>query len=190
MTKVNTSVFDTETTGTDNKCIILTLSAVKFDRFNAFHDSAELKNYSFHRTLSVPEQILKGRIIEASCIEQFWLKQPQNVIDEAFFASATPVKQALEEFFDFIKGTQLYCRGTDFDPPKLASLCNDFGVQMPIKYNKFRDVRTYIDAFTMGDDGYIPDWETPNWITPHISVDDCWRDALQMIEAPIQYNKL
>ncbi|EMQ69629.1 hypothetical protein VCNHCC008D_001146 [Vibrio cholerae O1 str. NHCC-008D] len=63
-------------------------------------------------------------------------------------------------------------------------------MQMPIKYNKFRDVRTYIDAFTMGDDGYIPDWETPNWITPHISVDDCWRDALQMIEAPIQYNKL
>lgn len=186
----NTSVFDTETTGTANNCIILTLSAVKFDRFQPIpHGDAFYQETSFNRVLNIPEQILKGRIIEASCIEQFWLKQPKNAIDAAFYAPSNPVKKALEEFFEFIKDTQPFCRGTDFDPPKLASLCKDFGVKMPIKYNAFRDVRTYIDAFTMGEQGYIESWNTPDWITPHISIDDCWRDALQMVEAPQRYNQ-
>ncbi|MGL4223867.1 MAG: 3'-5' exoribonuclease domain-containing protein [Vibrio sp.] len=180
----NTCVFDTETTGVSNNCIILTLSAVKLDRFKVIPGGDRFyQDNSFNRVLSIPEQILKGRIVEASCIEQFWLKQPKSAIDSAFFAPASPVKQALEDFFEFTKGTQLYCRGTDFDPPKLASLCSDFGVKMPVKYNQFRDVRTYIDALTTHNYGYIKDWKSPEWLTPHISLDDCWRDAMQMIDA-------
>lgn len=182
----NTCVFDTETCGTENNCIVLTLSAVKFNRFGPLElDKDHLDAHSFNRVLSIPEQILKGRIIEQSCIEYFWKKQPQSAIDAAFFQTAHSVKQALNDFFEFVGDHQLYCRGTDFDPPKLASLCRDFGVKMPIKYNAFRDVRTYIDALTGGTLGYIEDFETPDWITPHISIDDCWRDAIQMIECRI-----
>lgn len=182
---MNTSVFDTETCGTENGCIILTLSAVKFDRKAGYKllDPEFRKQNSFNRVLSIPEQILAGRTVEQSCIQEFWKKQPKNAIEAAFFADSSPVKDSLNDFFKFVEGTQVFCRGTDFDPPKLSSLCRDFKVKMPIKYNAFRDVRTYIDALMGTDTGYLIDWETPDWITPHISLDDCWRDALQMIAA-------
>ncbi len=191
---INTTVFDFETGGVENGCLILTMSAARFNRFNfkpeTFNiDDEFIESNSFNVALSIPEQILKGRAIEQSCIKNFWLKQPKEAVDAAFFSPSKPVKESLEEFFEFVGDTQLYCRGTDFDPPKLASLCKDFGVKMPQKYNQFRDVRTYIDAFTGGSMGYIEDFVTPEWIVPHRSLDDCWRDVLQMLKAPLRYQQ-
>ncbi|WP_417536365.1 3'-5' exoribonuclease domain-containing protein [Methylophaga sp.] len=179
MTNYNTTVFDTETCGIDNGSIILTLSAVKFDRNTS---KLELNTEcEFHVNLSISEQILKGRTIEKGTIA-WWNKQSKEAQNAAFYDEQESVKEALEEFFEFVEGTQVYCRGTDFDPPKLASLCKDFGVKMPIKYNAFRDVRTYIDALTDGTKGYIENDE-PQGFVAHNSLCDCWRDAMQMVHA-------
>ncbi|MFV0449827.1 MAG: 3'-5' exoribonuclease domain-containing protein [Vibrio sp.] len=179
MTNYNTTVFDTETCGIDNGSIILTLSAVKFDRHAS---KLELSHEcELHINLSISEQILKGRTIEKGTIA-WWQKQSEEAKNAAFYDEQDPVSVSLERFFKFIEGTQVYCRGTDFDPPKLASLCKDFGVKMPIKYNQFRDVRTYIDALTDGTKGYIEDIE-PKGFVAHDSLSDCWRDATQMIHA-------
>lgn len=179
MTKYNTTVFDTETCGIDNGSIILTLSAVNFDRYAS---KLELNTEcELHINLSISEQILKGRIIEKGTIT-WWQEQSIEAQRAAFYDEQEPVKEALERFFEFVEGTQVYCRGTDFDPPKLASLCKDFGVKMPIKYNAFRDVRTYIDAITDGTKGYI-EMDNPVEFVAHNSLSDCWRDAMQMIEA-------
>lgn len=186
MNKINTTVFDTETCGIDNGSIILTLSAVKFDRHvNKLELNTECE---FHVNLSISEQILKGRTIEKSTIT-WWQKQSDEAKNAAFYDEQESVKESLEEFFEFVAGTQVYCRGTDFDPPKLASLCKDFGVKMPIKYNAFRDVRTYIDALTDGTKGYIENDE-PEGFVAHNSLCDCWRDAMQMVAAKQEFSRL
>lgn len=179
MTNYNTTVFDTETCGIDNGSIILTLSAVKFDRYASKLEL--IHECEFHINLSISEQILKGRIIEKGTIT-WWNEQSKEAQNTAFYDEQESVKKALEEFFAFVEGTQVYCRGTDFDPPKLASLCKDFGVKMPIKYNAFRDVRTYIDAITDGTKGYI-EIDNPVDFVAHNSLSDCCRDATQMIHA-------
>lgn len=79
-----------------------------------------------------------------------------------------------------MKGAQPFARGTDFDPPILVSLFEDFSLPVPWKYNQVRDVRTYIDALSGGSKGYLDEWQKPDWFVPHHSLHDCIRDAEQM----------
>lgn len=187
-TNYNTTVFDFETAGIDNNCVIFTLSAVKFNRYDPSGvpltvDELLQRSDKLDIRFNVAEQLMKGRVVEASCIEDFWGKLPKKVVSAAIRSGCeTRVAQGLDEFFKFSEGTTLFCRGTDFEPPKLASLCKQFNVELPVKYNKFRDVRSYIDALTGKDDGVV---EIPNTFvtTPHISLDDCLSDSAQMIKA-------
>lgn len=181
MNKTNTVVFDSETFAVaSHRAVIASLSGVKFDRFA---NKAEPEHFErFHAVLYVTEQIYKGRVIEASCIE--WWNKPSNMSAKAAILDLPhqSCKQAVLDFVEFIEGCQVFCRGTDFDPPKLLSLAADFGVKVPVKYNAWRDVRTYIDAFLETENGYLEGFEMKG-LTAHNSLDDCIRDACQMIEA-------
>ncbi|WPC72974.1 3'-5' exoribonuclease domain-containing protein [Vibrio porteresiae] len=182
MSEINdTTVFDTETCGLSDKSVILTLSAVRFNRNES--KLALDRKAEFHASLSIPEQLLKQRVIEPGTMK-WWDKQSEDAKSAAFFGSVIGKnKDILEKFFQFISGSQLFCRGTDFDPPKLISLCKDFDVEVPYKYNQYRDVRTYIDAFTDGNTGYLDDQSLTDDLIPHNSLHDCWRDAIQMVRA-------
>ncbi|OOF25074.1 hypothetical protein BZJ19_10165 [Salinivibrio proteolyticus] len=177
----NTVVFDLETFALKpDNALIASISGVKFDRF-ATPANVELEE--FDAVLNLREQVFKGRVIEAGTVA-WWNKPAQKeamarILDAGTFA-CEPV---LKDFVQFIEGCQVFCRGTDFDPPKLLSLARDFGVDVPVKYNAWRDVRTYIDALSGDTSGYI-DLELD--LVAHASLDDCKRDALQMIN--VRYN--
>lgn len=181
----NTTVFDFETAGIDHSSLVFTLSAVRFNRFNLDWSTLDdVKMDKFDVKLNLGQQIFKGRVIEESCINNFWAKLPEEVRNEAIFGITLNVEKALLLFFEFSAGTQVYCRGTDFDPPKLVSLCKQFGVKCPIEYNAFRDIRSYVDALTGESSGIIAvEGDLAESLRPHVSMDDCIKDALGMVLA-------
>lgn len=185
----DTVVIDTETLAKDPKALVVTLSAVRFDRLGSQIPITVLDDGKLGWTgdnmlnlkLNVAEQLLAGRSVDPDTIE-WWNRQ--NHLARALLVERPDlqmnIKEALMMLTEFISGAQVYCRGTDFDPPILASLFADFGMEIPWRYNEVRDVRTYIDALSGGTKGYLSDWPKPTWFVAHNSLHDCLRDAMQM----------
>ncbi|EOI3364623.1 3'-5' exonuclease [Aeromonas hydrophila] len=182
----DTVVFDTETLAMDKKAVVLTLSAVRFNKHDAevgiTIDNGRLSTEGenvLHLKLNVTEQLLAGRTVDPGTVA-WWNKQGKEARDGIINGSNTPVREALILLSDFMKGAQPFARGTDFDPPILVSLFEGFSLPVPWKYNQVRDVRTYIDALSGGSKGYLDEWQKPDWFVPHHSLHDCIRDAEQM----------
>lgn len=77
----------------------------------------------------------------------------------------------------------LYFRGTSFDEIILANAYKSFDLDIPWKFYKVRDVRTYIDALTNSNNGYLKDYKTNFGFTKHHALHDALRDAEQMCMA-------
>lgn len=185
-TMENTIVIDIESFDTKETAVVVTLSALKFDRFNTSDLDAVFKagpTNAFNVHIDITKQILIGRTISESTTS-WWIKQSQEAKDSLI--SNDPLYSpeiAMDLFSEFISGYQLYSRGTDFDFKILASLYRALGKNVPWKFNQVRDVRTYIDALAETTNGYIENLNLPDWINGHNSLHDCYRDAAQMITA-------
>lgn len=183
----DTAVVDTETLAMDDNAVVLTLSGVVFNRHQQdllyLLDEAPATNgigfRSFHLELNVTEQILAGRTIDPGTVA-WWNRQDKAAINSIMHAHGMLFNDAACVISDELDGVQVFFRGTDFDPPKIASLFRMVGKKAPWKYNAVRDVRTYIDALTGGTKGYLTDWKDPEWFIGHNSLHDCFRDAMQM----------
>lgn len=182
-------VMDSETLAVDKKAIVLTLSAVRFNllgrELGITIENGKLVEDGenvLHLKLDVTEQILAGRTIDPGTVA-WWNKRSEGARQAIINGQSMSVREALILFSDFIQGAQPFSRGTDFDPPIIASLMEDFGLKAPWKYNQVRDVRTYIDALTDGRSGYLQQWQAPSWFVSHHSLHDCIRDAEQMQQA-------
>ncbi|MCR9713906.1 3'-5' exonuclease [Vibrio parahaemolyticus] len=186
----NTVVIDTETLDTQSTAVVLTVSAVRFNRYRhglniEFERDGALKvagSDQIHVMVNVTEQLIAGRTVSASTAK-WWREQGQAAKDSVMHGLALRVEAAMDLLTEFIGDAQVYCRGTDFDPPILASLYRMVGKKSPWKYNQVRDVRTYIDARSGGTKGYLDEWVKPEWLIAHNSLHDCIRDALQMQQA-------
>ncbi|OOE45107.1 3'-5' exonuclease [Salinivibrio kushneri] len=184
----NTAIIDIETLSTKESAVVVTVSAFKFDRFanNAQTEFASHDN-ELHMHLDVADQLIHGRTTNAETCK-WWRKQSAEALSELrsndlpFLAC-----DALEQLAEFIHGCQLFSRGTDFDFKILGHMYRTNGIKTPWKYNQVRDVRTYIDAFTGGNIGYVENFETPDWMTSHNSLHDCYRDAMQMVKARVDF---
>lgn len=179
-------VFDLETASMAKRALVFTLSAVRFNKrdreVGVSINNGKLDTTGanvLHLKLNVTEQILAGRLIDPDTIS-WWNKQPPEAREELICGKNTSVKDGLILFADFVRGAQVFCRGTDFDPPIVSTLFADFDVKLPWKYNQPRDVRTYIDALSGGTDGYLSEWKKGDWFISHHSLHDCIRDAEQM----------
>lgn len=186
----NTVVIDTETLDTQSSAVVLTVSAVRFNRYGhglniEFESDGSLKPEGpdqLHVMLNVTEQLIHGRTVSASTIK-WWREQSQEAQESVMHGETFNVDDVMDLLTEFIGDAQVYCRGTDFDPPILASLYRMVGQKAPWKYNQVRDVRTYIDARSGGTKGYLDEWIKPEWLIAHNSLHDCIRDALQMQQA-------
>lgn len=185
----NTVVVDTETLALDKRALVLTLSAVRFDR-NAKELSLMFDNdklfadgeNTLHLKLDVTQQLLASRTVDPNTVK-WWNGRSQEARDSIIKGNSVSVREALILFSGFVTGAQLFARGTDFDPPILATLFEDFELPVPWRFHEVRDVRTYIDALSGGTKGYLDNWEKPDWFVSHNSLHDCIRDAAQMQRA-------
>lgn len=129
-------VMDSETLAMDKKAIVLTLSAVRFNllgrELGITIDNGKLVEDGenvLHLKLDVTEQILAGRTIDPGTVA--WWNKRSDGARQAIINGRMSVREALILFSDFIKGAQPFSRGTDFDPPIIASLMEDFGLKAP-----------------------------------------------------------
>lgn len=180
MKKENTVVIDLETLDTAETAVVVTISAIKFNRFGGIVELCNQGCSEFSQYINVTEQLINGRTTSGGTLE--WWRNQSDEAKRSLLNSAEvePVGEALKDLTVFIDGCQLFSRGTDFDFKILADMFKQLDMKVPWKFNQVRDVRTYIDAFTGGESGYIKDAKIPDWIVNHDSLHDCYRDAIQM----------
>lgn len=185
--KGDTVVLDTETLALTDNAVVLTLSAVRFNKTDdelaltiedGQLDIAQHDNL-LHLRLDVTEQLLAGRFVDPDTVA-WWNRQSPPAQQAVLSGQASRVRPALQILSRFIEGAQVFARGTDFDPPILQSLFKQHDLPAPWKYSEVRDVRTYIDTLRGTRTGYLNDFLAPAWLIPHHSLHDCIRDAMQM----------
>ena len=126
---------DIETLGTSSNSVILSIGAVEFDgdklgkEFEVFIDPESCTDH--------------GLVIDARTV-MWWLGQSDAARSELLKRKGVPLDEAmvkLHNAFDW-KGKQVWCNGTDFDFPIIASACKAVGVTEPWQYWSKMDYRT------------------------------------------------
>jgi hypothetical protein len=141
--------------------------------------------------LDVKDQINNyNRTCTESTIE-WWSKQPKVVRD-------TNIKPSKHDFsvidgcralshwirttnYSF-KESFVWSRGSHFDFPKIGSLYEDSGENLPYNEWKIRDIRTYIDILVGRSDGQYELQQSVNSFTKHDCLHDAAMDATRLNE--------
>lgn len=183
-------VVDIETLGvSDANTTILSIAAVPF-RFGEVTPYCELLKQGFYRKLNAADQLKRGRSKEQSTID-WWKQQPPEAQKNGFMPSSEDVTidQALRELKQWVQTTDydfrnswIWCRGLDFDKPKIDKSYNFIGVETPFNTWRWRDIRTMIDCLTGSTNGkYILEKE-PDEFIPHHCLHDAAHDVAVMQE--------
>ncbi|MCX8574564.1 MULTISPECIES: 3'-5' exonuclease [unclassified Gilliamella] len=192
---INTVIIDIETLDTAPTAVILSIGAFSFNKFNLketmisinhmLRSSEQNKNQSFYYNLHLLPQILRGRSISAETID-FW----KNNDYSPFIGHSWDPRQALINLSKYLNDklsnnddVHLYFRGTSFDEAILVNAYKSLDLEVPWKFYNVRDIRTYIDALTNSNKGYIKDFKTNFNFTKHHALHDVLRDAEQMCVA-------
>lgn len=126
---------DLETLDTQPSAHILSIGAV------LMHDPSQ----TFYRVLGTKEQ---HRSVSTSTIN-WWCEQNQAAQDEVLIEVDVSLKDALEEFTDFIKNSgsnHIWSHGDDFDCTILTHAYHQLGDTPPWRFWNTRDTRTLIDT--------------------------------------------
>lgn len=194
---INTIIIDIETLDTAPTAIILSIAAFAFDRYdlNSTLSSIEIatdeerygENHFYCKCSLIDQLINSKRTINQQTLN-WWRTQHIDTIQHHFnLFSNPPLENALTELISKITEWKklnpsviFYCRGTNFDPIILNNAFGEYSLQIPWKYNKIRDIRTYIDALQKTNLGYIENYEPSFHCMNHIALHDALRDAEQM----------
>lgn len=126
---------DIETLGTSHNSVILSIGAVEFDgeklgkEFEVFIDPQSCTDH--------------GLVIDASTV-MWWMGQSDEARGELLKRKGVTLDEAmvqLHQAFDW-KGKKVWCNGTDFDFPIIASACKAVDLPEPWQYWSKMDFRT------------------------------------------------
>ena len=166
-------MIDIETFGTDSNSVVVSISAVKFNREGVIGETFEMAP-------SILEQLLvKGTVMDLDTIE-WW--QTQN--DEAK-KSLTGIKtrsvpfvlNALSEYLTEESGYNLWGNGSVFDNVITENLFKRHGVTFPVGFWAHRDVRTLVDIAGINKEDYVFEG------IKHNGLDDCRHQIKFCLEA-------
>lgn len=192
MKKVDTVVFDMETTGTAPDTGVLTIGMVAFNSEDELDFDSLVEN-GIHLKLDIQDQIKRGRTVGADTMV-WWKEQGKEARS---ILKPLPTDLSLEEAYDKIQSffdknginnkkfrgpVTFYCRGPHFDYVILRDICDMIKRPDLITHLNIRDVRTVIDTLTGSHNGYISKEERPGFIK-HNALHDAANDAIQMMEA-------
>jgi len=190
--KVDTVVFDMETTGTFPDTGILSIGMVAFNSEDEL-DFQTLVDNGIELKLDIRSQIKRGRSVLPDTME-WWEKQGEAA---KRVLKPLPTDLSLEEAYDRIQQffdenginnkkmrppVTFYCRSPAFDLTILTNMCHMLKRPQLIPHLAVRDVRTVIDVLTGSTDGYVSRKEREGFIK-HNALHDSANDALQMYEA-------
>ncbi|MCS4265127.1 3'-5' exonuclease [Serratia sp. BIGb0163] len=191
---INTITIDTETMDTKPSAVILSIGAFAFDISDVRQTQqsiiqiardAELADYSntaFYCLVDTFGQLMQGRNVSVKT--QAWWREQSEDAHEALAGDREPIGQSLALLSHWIKAhpdARIFFRGTDFDGSILEHAYRTNGIECPWHWGGKRDVRTYIDAMTKGNRGYLPKTHQPCFaVVKHNSLHDAMNDAEQM----------
>ncbi|MCX8596764.1 3'-5' exoribonuclease [Gilliamella sp. B3486] len=197
---INTVIIDIETLDTAPTAVILSIGAFAFDRFDLNETLENIKNSSIqenegpHHLYYVcnlnDQLILSKRTISQSTIN-WWRDQSWSSIKPLFFGNRQPklfetlafLIRKINKWTEINPKIMFYFRGADFDPVILKNAFSEYGLPTPWEYYNVRDVRTYIDALSGDDSGYLDGHKLSFNYIKHNSLHDAMRDAEQMCAA-------
>ncbi len=166
---------DIETLSTASNACILTIGAIRFDRYT------EISKVDIVETLKKMD-VFYCKIDIGSCEElglkmdvdtlKWWMKQSTEAIEEAFFGERMALKDVLLAFTQWFKGSDyIWSHGDDFDTVILGEAYRKCGLQSPWKYWNTRDTRTLFDVAKVTKE-MMPNENL------HNAVFDCYRQIL------------
>lgn len=180
-------VVDLETFGKKSNCMVFNLGGHVFSFDPRKMDEIPLgeldisKNYH----LTINDQGKHGREIEDQTWEWWCKPENQGAMQEIMKLPSTPFVEGVRDFDTWLTAVKktlkcrVWYRGQDFDHPILESMFKDVGRSKEfVRGSAPRDVRSYIDAATGGNTGFIPGYEPVTEL--HTALGDCINDIRQM----------
>lgn len=131
--------FDLETLGKTSKAPIVQIGAVMFENDGKIIDT-------FSRTIEI-EDLDKYDLEPDYSTILWWLNQDKEAINQVFgsYCIKTDLKTALNDFSKWLitqnKEDNFWSHAT-FDPPVLKANFKAVGLDLPIHYRSFKDLRT------------------------------------------------
>lgn len=184
-------LFDIETLGKRENTVVLTLACVPFT-FEDYVPYATRVRTGFYVKFNAEEQIKKYHRSICKDTIAWWKEQSREAREAALFPSDEDASMidGLDALAQYIKTTKydwkksyVWARGTYFDFPKIESMYDMAGINMPFNTWRIRDVRTYIDILTGVDDGkYELKKGLPSTFVAHNCLHDAVRDVASMVE--------
>ncbi|WP_417762196.1 3'-5' exonuclease [Shewanella sp.] len=194
--KYDNVTIDLETLDTKTSAKILSIGIVPFN-FNENVSFAELCSresslyIKINQYMSYEFLFYQQGFTESESTRHWWEKQgdaAKHVLDEDF-ENDLVITDALEilskHLEKYVKplikdGGHIYCRGYDFDGGILNHHYSQLQMQAPWQYNRFRCIRTFIDALARTRNGYIKG-DNPAGFIKHHALHDAAADTLTMI---------
>lgn len=192
-------VFDFETLGKGADVALLSMAVVPFRFEDILRQNMErppqerfsqLLEEGFYVKFDVEDQVRNyGRRIDKGTVK-WWGeqgKEARKVLKPS--KKDLKLKDAMESFSEYceqvgiLSDSQMYCRGQDFDAPILDSLYDAVGIDKPIRYWNYRDVRTVIQCWTFDRRGQIEDVGYEDIFVKHNALHDCAAAVCDMYEA-------
>jgi hypothetical protein len=161
--------FDMETCATTANAAVMQVAAVAWNRsakenpFSVGDGSAVAFDYSGipdapPNIISFNEHIdLRTCVVDGFDFDQNTVKWWANQTDKAKKAVCADLAEPMEEvfirFIEWINQVKrdtnaesvcLWCQGMDFDGAILRNICHKYDLELPIRYQQFRDARTVI----------------------------------------------
>lgn len=180
-------ILDLETLDVESTAIVLSLAVTHVtDNTN---DYKSMIDNSIMLKFKASEQAKKGRTHDKDTC-RWWDRQSEIVKEASLYPGPNDI--TVVEGIQILKAwlskqghnsnTSIYARGA-LDAMCLDSLCRTFDVSMPVRYNKFYDVRTVIDLLYDQNNGYV-DVDHPTFdvgmVIKHHPVHDCAYDGMMM----------
>ncbi len=148
-------MIDLETLDTKNSAVVLSIGAVVWEVVGTEKINDPDKNSSvvfivdrFYRALEIDEQVNKGRTVSLDTI-RFWMDAHPAAREEAFdWRGRVLPAMALAQFYTFKNKhpgiSSFWAKPSTFDFPIWEDLADDFGAEVPWRYNQKYDVRTVV----------------------------------------------
>jgi len=136
-------MLDLETFSTNSNGLILSISAVQFDK-----ETGEIGN-TFNMRPSIQQQIVKGAHLDGNTIE-WWIFQNKDAFSELSKITCDSVENVVNAFNEFIKDNNIefiWGNGCTFDNVILRNMYLRHSKVFPLGFWCDRDVRTIVDEY-------------------------------------------
>lgn len=171
-------MLDIETCGLGEDAALLSLTMI------AFKLGEEEEVSSYDTTVDLTSCYMAGMHFDTDT-QAWWMKQdPMARLVLTSADKRRSIQQAMKDAYDYLAALAeeyelvMWCRGTDFDFPKLEYGIRRFvGKTLPYRYWNKRDVRTYCHTFN------VHSGDVPFVGVKHSSLDDCRHQIRQVQEA-------